>query len=195
MTNKANRAIGELQPLVDHDVPGTPARAAPSDAKEFGFAVEYGRVPYRAANGKTLWGYVSITDYEMIEFLKADAAAHLPPGTRFEIRRKIPCRDAAEIYVRSKQSAVAEVGRSGMAWYRCEDESSPDYTDAELALGSDSREYVVGIHVTPYPAEDKSGGDTAAEKVTPDAVRERLPQSYEEGPAVYAFGVKTDAAE
>jgi len=50
-----------------------------------------------------LWGTISLNERDLIEYLHADAARHLPPNTRYEIRKRVP----------------GNFGRSrGMAWYR-----------------------------------------------------------------------------
>jgi hypothetical protein len=50
-----------------------------------------------------LWGTLSVDEGKVQEFLHADAAVHLAPGTRYQLRKRTPTR----------------FGRShGMAWYR-----------------------------------------------------------------------------
>lgn len=50
-----------------------------------------------------LWATITVDENDLRQFLIADAADHLKPGQRFEIRRKVP----------------QNMGRThGMAWYR-----------------------------------------------------------------------------
>jgi len=82
-----------------------------------------------------LWATITVDPDDVISYLKADAALHLKPSQRFEVRRKIP----------------DNFGRThGMAWYRNDAmekreswgrvPSKPEYVNGY---------YLVGEFVTP----------------------------------------------
>ena len=139
------RALSETLPIIDWDLRIRPGSSRPdvADPQEWARAVEYGRVPYRSTgpNGDVLlYAYVAIPESEVIAFLCADAAATLPPGTRYEIRMK-PTRWTEDDYSSlgyppiGSKSAREAVGRSFMAWYRHVDmDNDPEWGSAPLGL-------------------------------------------------------------
>lgn len=127
------------------------------DSNEMGFAVEYGLkllgtvyVNKRAVDAATplpsaddecndieLWGTLTLDEGQLKEFLRADAAKHLKPGTRFQLRQKLPHN-----YGRSK----------GMAWYSCDGFGERDtwgHVPLHPEYDRDTGVYLVGEYVTP----------------------------------------------
>jgi hypothetical protein len=50
--------------------------------------VDHGAVLLGVAGTVQLWGEIRLEEPDLIAYLIADACAHLPPGTRFELRRR-----------------------------------------------------------------------------------------------------------
>lgn len=125
-----DRRLSDLRRLTDPGVPGAVSPYAAeyvSAEPEYARAVEYGRIPYRGVNGVELWANVEIKDEDVATFLRADAEAHLPPNTRYEIRKAAPSDGTS--FGKPCAHAQREVGRHKMAWYRCEQDWSRNCTD------------------------------------------------------------------
>jgi hypothetical protein len=101
-----------------------------ADSLEWGRGVEYGRVPYRYLGGTELFAHVEIADDEVVRFLRADAEWHLPPSTRYEIRKALPITTPSYQYGRlSDEQAHRDIGLCKMAWYRNDRDDGSGRTD------------------------------------------------------------------
>ena len=77
-------------------------RRLASVADEQGVAVEYGWRAIAEVGDEKLWGTVTVDEGDVLAFLHTSAKRHLAPGTRYEIRRRVP----------------GQYGRSfGLAWF------------------------------------------------------------------------------
>lgn len=130
------------------------------DMAEFGAAIEFGRsIPYVRADGQTLNARVEVDPYETADFLMADAIRHLPPGTRFELRRKV----AGNL--------------NGMAWFRCgyyQDKVEP------WNVGPvDDDPDIISRHITPAASETLSLAGLT-DVAMPEPISEKFRRLYDE---------------
>ncbi len=109
-----NRHLSPVWPLRDQDMPKNPGPSTPScppppgsieRRQEWGRAIEYGRLTYRTLGSSVLRAHVVVSEEDVLVFLQIDAAAHLPPGTRYEVRAKLP-------------GIGQPVDQKTMVWYR-----------------------------------------------------------------------------
>lgn len=153
------RRLSSLRPLPDPDFFECRDHGYGADLAngEFGRAVEYGRIPYRTLDGVELWAEVNIADQDVVAFLKADAEAHLPANTRYEVRKRVSSNGTE--WGKPCPHAQRRIGRHAMAWYRHEHRcvGGDDHaTDRILDFGStplgltDAGAYILmGQFVTP----------------------------------------------
>jgi hypothetical protein len=134
MAKLKTAARSKLPDEVIRDQVGT-ASFIKSIASEKGIAINYGWTVVASCADHDLWGTVDVNEVSLMEFLHAGAAAELPPGTRYQIRERIP----------------GFHGRAfGRAWFW-----SPEFSDAaewgtkEPGIPPECGYKLIGEYVTP----------------------------------------------
>ncbi|MEP0323291.1 MULTISPECIES: hypothetical protein [Hyphomicrobiales] len=96
---------------------------------------EYGAVCVGEVDGEPFFVAISVDEEKLHKYLLSEAAEALPPGSRFELRRMVPCH-----YGQGK----------GMAWvHQSKMNDVPDWGKVESGYVAEGGYFLVGQYVTP----------------------------------------------